>query len=216
MDLSSTGPTHSKAEQRRCVRRTRAALSEYVQAERGAALAEVLTGEISPDSLVAAYFPMSGEPDVMPFLLAHIRRGGRVWLPVVADVAARRLQWAAWDPQTPMTRRPTMPLQEPAGPRKETAELLDHAPLALLIPALAVDAVGARLGQGGGFYDTMFAQHRKLEQVQRLAVVHPEEILPAGSFPVEDHDLRTPAAATWEGIVPLDGSSCEASAGDSV
>ena len=200
----------SKAEVRRRHRAQRAQLSEAEAAVRGESLAALLGQRISAASVVAGYLPMQGEPDVRPLLEAHIRRGGRVYVPVVVDAAARHLAWAQWSSTVELRRSGLLPLMEPTGVRTTTTELLQLAVTAgmtMLVPALAVDTQGARLGQGGGFYDTLFAEHPKLvERAELLAVVHAQEILKPGSFAVEDHDLRVTRAATPEGIVDVSGA----------
>jgi 5-formyltetrahydrofolate cyclo-ligase len=91
----------------------------------------------------------------------------------------------------------------------------------VLVPALAVDRSGARLGQGGGYYDRMLAELASLaqaarhlgsgtaarasaEQVRIVAVVHDEELLPAGAVPREGHDQLMMAVLTPTRFVPLD------------
>ncbi|WP_191089952.1 5-formyltetrahydrofolate cyclo-ligase [Nesterenkonia ebinurensis] len=214
-------------------------------------------------AIVLGFLPMPGEPDLRPFLAAHTERGGEVWVPVVADPAARRLLWTSWSPEAELRRSRHAPVFEPTGERFSMDQLIStaSAPVALLVPALAVDGKGARLGQGGGYYDALFsgsgvpggtqssiaAEDRgqarffpRLTRVARLlpeaartavsrwhgfpglrlgrvaadfthealhiwAVVHSEEILPVGSFPVEEHDLRLGRAVTEAGVVVLGG-----------
>lgn len=202
-----------KAEVRRRHRARRAALSDAESAARGQRLAAVLSEQISAESLVVAYMPMPGEPDVLPLLGAHIRRGGRVFVPVIIDAAARRLAWAQWTSTVQLQRSALMPIMEPVGARTTTTELLQlagPAGITVLVPALAVDAAGARLGQGGGFYDTLFAEHSELvERAELLAVLHPEEVLRPGSFAEAAHDLRVHRAATPEGMIELSGEHDE-------
>lgn len=197
----------SKTQVRRRHRALRAGLGESEIQQRGRRLAEVLAAQVPAGAAVAGYAPMRGEPDVLNFLRAHLRRGGLVYMPVVVDAAARTMHWARWTESAALHRSALLPVMEPAGQRFSTAELLRHCAgteLTVLVPALAVDSHGGRLGQGGGFYDTVFVQHPELAEVsQLLAVVHAEEVLSPGSFPVEDHDLRVPRAVTPGGIIEL-------------
>lgn len=203
----------SKAEIRRRHRAQRAELSQAESAARAQRLAAVLGEQISADSLVIGYMPMRGEPDVLPLLDEHIRRGGRVFAPVVVDAGTRRLAWAPWTRSVQLRRSTPLPVMEPTGERITTTELLQLAVptgMRLLVPALAVDTEGARLGQGGGFYDTLFAEHPGLvESALVVAVLHAEEVLKPGSFPVEDHDLRVRRAATPDGMIDLSGQHDE-------
>ena len=65
----------------------------------------------------------------------------------------------------------------------------------MLIPALAVDKSGARIGKGGGFYDRVLAElpsHRPI----RIAIVHDDDLLPAGTIPIESFDRPVHAVLT--------------------
>ena len=64
---------------------------------------------------------------------------------------------------------------------------------ALLIPALAVDCDGRRLGQGGGWYDRMLPL--RAPDTHTFAIIHPEELV-AGPLPVEEHDESVDAVIT--------------------
>ncbi|MDR2253840.1 MAG: hypothetical protein LBD97_08310 [Bifidobacteriaceae bacterium] len=69
----------------------------------------------------------------------------------------------------------------------------------VLVPALAVDRSGTRLGRGGGWYDRALA-HAAPEALV-LGVCFPSELLPAGTLPHEPHDLPVHGALTSEGVV---------------
>ena len=252
----------TKAQMRRSLRAARAQLSPQEISRRADQLGQVLLEEIRYDAAVLGYLPMAGEPDLRPFLSAHLERGGEVFVPVIADPQLRLLNWARWTPQTQLRRSRYAPVDEPLGERINLPQLLGadcaSSRIVLLAPALAVDTAGFRLGQGGGFYDTMFgagpaaphgspplsagkawpafsagpaaphgspplsagkawpafsagpaAPHGSpliQHGVDLLAVVHSAEILPAGSFPVEEHDLRVPRAATESGVLVLNGN----------
>lgn len=225
---------HTKAEMRRQMRAGRAALSDEHVQHQGELLAGVLERHIPPDAVVTGYLPMGGEPNLLPFLHLHESRKGAVFLPVVPD-QGRHLGWESWTPGSPMRRHPRMPLYEPdpgeAGPgtlrdvvsaaagvanaqRDSDNPLVSQnrqrrGHLVLLVPALAIDTSGARLGQGGGYYDTSLAQLPQLLQAHPnvechlIAVLHPSEVLDLGSFPVESHDLRVSRVATEYRVADL-------------
>ncbi|WP_158583111.1 5-formyltetrahydrofolate cyclo-ligase [Nesterenkonia natronophila] len=207
---------HTKPEVRRRVRAARAALSAAELADRGEAMAESLERHIHPATVVAGYVPMQGEPNVLPFLKRHTLRSGPVYLPVIPPTG-HILGWAPWHPQSPMRRHPKLPIYEPAhGSPLPSGVLVDHAStsqcptsLVLLVPTLALDTAGARLGQGGGYYDATTAklfeilqEHPKVS-CELIAVVHFGELMEPGSFPVESHDLRAARAVTEYGVIDL-------------
>jgi 5-formyltetrahydrofolate cyclo-ligase len=89
---------------------------------------------------------------------------------------------------------------EPSGPTLggDAIKLAD----AIVAPALAVDTTGARLGQGGGWYDRVLVHARP--GVPVIAMVYPDEVYDATTrpLPCEDHDkpadiVSTPVGWQW-------------------
>jgi len=138
---------------------------------------------------VAAYVSIGSEPGTGPLIDRLADAGRRVILPRLQG--DDDLDWSVYDGRLDSARRG---LLEPVGPllgpdAVATADVV-------LVPGLAVDARGYRLGRGGGSYD------RGLSRV------------PVGTFtcvllydgeldqpvPVEPHDRRVMAAATPTGI----------------
>ncbi|MFC3183559.1 5-formyltetrahydrofolate cyclo-ligase [Pseudoglutamicibacter albus] len=71
----------------------------------------------------------------------------------------------------------------------------------VILPALAVDAAGVRLGQGGGFYDR-FVETLPQGSVL-IAAVFEDELYPAGDVPAEPWDAVANYAWTPEGLHQL-------------
>lgn len=137
--------------------------------------------------VVAAFAPVPHEPgDLKALCDAH-----SVLLPVL--LTDNDLDWAVRsDPLVPGR----FGLLEPSGPRLGIDAVLG-ADL-LVVPALAVDPRGRRLGRGGGSYDRVLA--RVAGAVPALAVVDEAEV--AEVVPVEPHDRPvqgyvTPAGVHW-------------------
>ena len=93
---------------------------------------------------IAGYWPVRGEIDPRPLLLAL---GRPVALPVTGP-RGTVLEFRLWRPGDELAPGP-FGLSEPTGPRAE--------PDVLLVPLLAFDACGNRLGYGGGYYDRTIA-----------------------------------------------------------
>lgn len=72
---------------------------------------------------------------------------------------------------------------------------------AIVVPALACDLTGARLGRGGGYYDRALAG--VAAHIPVIAVVHDEQVWEAGDVPVEPHDRRVTAIATPTRLILL-------------
>ncbi|HZD97041.1 MAG TPA: 5-formyltetrahydrofolate cyclo-ligase [Micromonosporaceae bacterium] len=146
---------------------------------------------------IAAYVPMPNEPggpDLPASLAPHVQR---VLLPIWRD--DNDLDWAAYEGDLePAGRRP----HEPRGPRLGVDAIGDAD--VLLIPALAVDHDGMRLGRGGGSYDR--ALTRLGPNTVALALVYPDEIL-TEPVPAEPHDRRVHGALTLDGVHWFGGSA---------
>lgn len=149
--------------------------------------------------VLSAYVAMPGEPDVSDIRAAVRAASGTVLLPIPA--AGRVLAWAPDDGRYARAERFGVPI--PAGPPvgAGAACLVEQGTGLVLVPALAVDRSGTRLGQGGGYYDRLLAELPP--GIGVLAVVHDEELLAVGSLPREAHDAVVPGALTPAGVVQL-------------
>jgi 5-formyltetrahydrofolate cyclo-ligase len=147
-----------------------------------------------PDArTVAAYLSVAAEPPTQPLLDALVASGVRVLLPVITDAA---LDWAAYSGPGDVTRG-LLGINEPTGPRLG-ADALSEADL-VLVPAVAVDRAGHRLGRGRGYYD------RALVAVTApvVAIVYDEELLDA--VPTESHDRSIDGVLRPAGFTSLPG-----------
>jgi 5-formyltetrahydrofolate cyclo-ligase len=155
------------------------------------------TGTGKPARLtIAAYAGIATEPPTRPLLDALRAEGVRVLLPVVATERTA-LDWApyeAWE-QLTTTR---WGLLEPASERLG-AHAIDRADL-VVVPSLAVDRAGHRLGRGRGFYDRALGE---VERNRRVAIVYADEVV--ASLPAEPHDEDMGWALTPDGLTELKG-----------
>jgi 5-formyltetrahydrofolate cyclo-ligase len=115
------------------------------------ALAGHLVGRLGGLRRIAAYVPVGREPGSLR-LLDLLRDGGtEILLPVVV---ADGLDWARYSGSDELVSG-VLGTRAPAGPRLGPAAL--GTAEAVLVPALAVDHRGVRLGRGGGYYDRALA-----------------------------------------------------------
>lgn len=143
---------------------------------------------------VAGYAPMRGEPGgpALPGCLAA--HADRVLLPVLRD--DNDLDWATYHDELAPAR---LGLAEPPGPRLGP-DAVGTAGV-LIVPALAVDARGMRLGRGGGSYDRALARIGRKAVV--LALLYPGERVP--EVPTLVHD-RPVHGVVIDGRVRMVGS----------
>ncbi|MGW4114730.1 5-formyltetrahydrofolate cyclo-ligase [Actinosynnema sp. NPDC004786] len=154
------------------------------------ALLAVAAYDVPAGGTVCAYVASAVEPGSLAMVEALRSHGLRVLLPVVVGEA---LDWAAYDGRL---RVGAFGLREPVGPLLGAAAVREAA--LVLVPALAVDHGGVRLGQGGGYYDRAL----ELSTGPVVAVVRDEEFVPA--LPAEPHDVRVDAVLTpGRGLVRL-------------
>ncbi len=176
-------PAHDKAELRR---RLLAARHELGPAERAAAGRSIRDAvldlpETQMAGTVAAYYSIGAEPDTHGLLFALWKRGAYVLLPVLLPDGD--LDWASFE--GPDSLRPgPRGLMEPSEPARGVAAV-SSADL-VLVPALAVDQSGLRLGRGGGSYDRALA--RVGAQVPTVALVYDPELV--NRVPGGPHDQR--------------------------
>ena len=148
---------------------------------------------------VCAYLPMGSEPGSPQMLDVLSGLCETVLLPVVRigpDGAHLPLHWGGYVPGRLVTG--PFGLREPAGPwLPESA--VDRAQV-VLVPAVAVDRRGVRLGRGGGFYDRSLPMCAPGTQL--VAVVRDCELLK--QLPRDPHDVAmTHALTPGGGVIPL-------------
>jgi 5-formyltetrahydrofolate cyclo-ligase len=136
---------------------------------------------------LAAYVGVGTEPATLPLLDALRSVGVRVLLPVITGDA---LDWAAYEGSASLAEGP-LGLAEPAGVRLGGTALLEAE--VVLVPALAVDRRGHRLGRGRGYYDRALAA----VTAPVVAVVYDDDVI--DDVPVEDHDRDVDGRLTPSG-----------------
>jgi len=139
--------------------------------------------------VVTCFASLPTEPPTSVLLEALSAAGARVLLPIVRP--ERSLHWAWFSAQS-LLLPAGMGIPEPVGEvaASDAGELLALDPAVMLVPALAVDQRGARLGQGGGYFDTLLGQLPPSTESGPLiiALVGVDECLAPGAIPTEPHD----------------------------
>lgn len=145
------------------------------------AVVRSLTGVVSgfrPRSVVGGYLAMGSEVDVAPALLAARRTGAQLALPCTGP-AGSALVFRAWSPGDAL-------VSEPFGTQAPSDASPILAPDYLIVPLLAFDATGNRLGWGGGFYDRTLARLRGEAGVTAVGVAY--AVQEVAAVPAGEHD----------------------------
>lgn len=184
--------TAGKAALRERLLAARRAVPDHVRAAEAEALVEHLESVVGDGSVVCAYVPVGAEPGSLELLDHVLRRAGRLLLPIArteADGTPVPLRWAEYRPGQLVAAR--FGLLEPAEPSGDAVFGPADADL-ILVPALAVDRRGVRLGRGRGFYDRSLAQRNP--RAPLVAVVRDDELV--DELPAEPHDVPMTHALT--------------------
>jgi 5-formyltetrahydrofolate cyclo-ligase len=137
--------------------------------------------EIVPEASVSGYLAINGEIDVGPLLTDLGARGHALALPVVTTPRSP-LAFRAWVDGVPLE-------DGPFGTRHPAATAADVVPDVLLMPLLAFDRSGRRLGYGGGYYDRTLAALRKEKTVLAVGVAFCEQEVSGVPCDEEDQPL---------------------------
>ena len=188
----------------------RRAVPEDVRRTESGQICDHLAETVGEATTVCAYVPMGTEPGSPEILDALSRLCPNVLLPIAhtgPDGEHLPLRWGRYVPGR--LARGRFGAHEPVGPSLPATAVASGA--VILIPALAVDRSGVRLGRGGGFYDrslSLCAPGTRL-----VAVVRDSEVL--DEVPGEPHDVRmTHALTPGAGLMAL-GNARYADSGSS-
>jgi 5-formyltetrahydrofolate cyclo-ligase len=197
MDRDEVELRSSKITLRRQLLTERAGMTEPERSHAGRSLRDAVLSlpEAQMAGTVAAYISVGTEPDTRGLVYALWKRGTYVLLPLL--LSDNDLDWASYegpDSLAPGPRGLLQPTEPPRGPAAVTSADL------VIVPALAVDRSGLRLGRGGGSYDR--ALSRVGGAVPTVALIYDGELL--DEVPAGPHDQRVRMVARpGEGITRL-------------
>ncbi|GJF17913.1 5-formyltetrahydrofolate cyclo-ligase [Mycolicibacterium cyprinidarum] len=162
-------------------------------------LASHLERFVNPGQIVCAYVPVGSEPGSLELIDALVRRDVVVLLPVARHDTTDTplpLRWGRYRPGELVDA--AFGLREPPQPWLPAHVVADAA--VVLVPALAVDRQGVRLGRGAGFFDRTLLLAGPGASL--VAVVRDDELV--DRLPSEPHDVpMTHALTPRQGVVEL-------------
>lgn len=196
---SPSTAARTKAQWRVAVLRARRQLDRGQHDAEAQALCAALPGLTTAGNTVCAYVPIGTEPGSLALVEFLAGLSTTVLLPVArfdADGAPTPLRWGRYRPGGLVDAPPG--LREPSPPWLAPEAVADAA--VVLVPALAVDRTGVRLGRGAGFYDRSLALADPAARL--VAVVRDDELV--DRLPADPHDVKMSHALTPErGLVAL-------------
>ncbi|OJW51092.1 MAG: 5-formyltetrahydrofolate cyclo-ligase [Alphaproteobacteria bacterium 41-28] len=141
--------------------------------------------DLPPDAIVGGYWPMKSELDIKPLLNKLLDKGFRCALP---SITSEGLIYRAWTSSTHLEKG-TFHALEPPSTAPATI------PNVLLVPLLAFDKEGHRLGYGQGHFDRLLHQHKVLTIGVGFRGQEVEQI------PRQDHDFALNYILTEKGVM---------------
>lgn len=141
---------------------------------------------LEPGQIVSAYWPMGREFDVLPLYDALCAQDVVCALPVI-EQGSRVLSFRTWK-EGEALEKGAYDIPVPTGGESVKPDVL-------LLPLLAFDQRGYRLGQGGGYYDATLAHLRSMKEAVAIGVGYAEQacLFP---LPAEAHDQKLDAVIT--------------------
>jgi len=199
--MSADEKGHEKAELRgqiRAARRERfsADVDGSLRTLSGQAISNLVLSElnrlrpVTSSSVVAVYVSTETEPSTAILREALRAAGATVLIP---RVSGESLEWCVDHDQLPLIDS-RWGIAEPSGPAVGLGAGPLMASSAIVVPALAIDASGFRLGKGGGFYDRTLAELDSTDRPIVIGVIYDDEFIEA--VPRETHDIQIDVVVT--------------------
>lgn len=140
----------------------------------------------SPDQKIAVYFPLGHELDTMPLVGEFWKRGNMCLLPVFGK-EDRHMKFAKWEKGTKLFPA-TFDIPMPEHPEF-------HDPDILIVPIVAFDQKGNRVGFGKGYYDATLRSLRERSHILAVGYAYAEQAV-LMKLPTEEHDEKLDMVVT--------------------
>jgi 5-formyltetrahydrofolate cyclo-ligase len=187
-------------EQKAIIRRDAVTRREALPPDQRAAAAATIAArpfpiDIPPGAIVSGFSPLKSEVNPFPLMRSLAGGGARLALPVVAGRGKPLImrKFAFGDALA----------SGQWGIREPTADAAEVAPDVLLVPLLAFDRTGNRMGYGAGYYDMTITKFRAMKSIVAIGIAYAaQEIL---AVPVTERDARLDLVLTEREVIDLRG-----------
>lgn len=177
------------------------ALRDALSAEASKAAAESIAARkfplaITPSTIISGFMPLKSEINPLPLLQKLAEAGARLALPAIVG-RGKPLIMRAWEFGAPLDRGQW-------GIREPKPDALEVEPDILLVPLLAFDRAGHRLGYGAGYYDMTIHRLRALKPVTAIGIAFAAQEVP--KIPTTPRDERLDLVLTEREVIDLRGA----------
>jgi 5-formyltetrahydrofolate cyclo-ligase len=182
------------------LRREMIARRDALPADVRSAVAEAIAARPSPvaaapGAIVSGFMPMKGEINPLPLMKTFSGRGARLALPVIAG-RGRPLVMRAWNFGEPL-------VSGVWGIREPPVQAAEVEPDIVLVPLVAFDRAGRRLGYGGGYYDLTITRLRARKPIVAMGIAYAVQEI--AEVPAAPHDAALDLVLTEREIIDLRG-----------
>jgi 5-formyltetrahydrofolate cyclo-ligase len=180
------------------LRRTAIARRDAMPAETRAAAAEAIAARgfpvaVTPRTIVSGFMPLKSEINPLPLMKALAGQRARLALPVIAG-RGKALVMRSWTFDEPLDRGQW-------GIREPKADAAEVEPDIILVPLLAFDRTGHRIGYGAGYYDLTIATLRRRKPIVAIGLAFAAQEVPV--VPATPRDARLDLVLTEREVIDL-------------
>jgi 5-formyltetrahydrofolate cyclo-ligase len=150
---------------------------------------------ITPGIVVSGFMPLKSEINPLPLIQKLAEQGAQLVLPRIVGRGSP-LSMRVWEFGAPLDRGQW-------GIREPKADALEVAPDVLLVPLLAFDRAGYRIGYGAGYYDITIKRLRELKAVMAVGVAFAAQEV--SEIPKTPRDERLDSVLTEREVIDLRG-----------
>ncbi|CAI8596367.1 unnamed protein product [Vicia faba] len=206
------------------VRKTLKAIDPSLRSQQDNAIQDLILGApwFKSSLRLCAYISCSSLREVDTFkLLSHILQphpngGKKLYVPRVEDKNSHmrmlNISHIGDLVANSMDILEPAPLDAVGNAREDVLQANDPVDI-LLLPGLAFDRSGRRLGRGGGYYDTFLKNYKELAETRNwkqpllVALSYSQQILDDGVIPVTSTDIPVDALVSPEGVIPISSAA---------
>jgi 5-formyltetrahydrofolate cyclo-ligase len=186
-----------KAIARRDALTRRNALPAELRAQAAEAIADrPFPVPVAPGTIVSGFMPLKSEINPLPLMRKLAGAGARLALPVI-DARGKPLILRAFTFGDALNSGQW-------GIREPKQEAPEVAPDIMLVPLLAFDRTGHRVGYGAGYYDRTIAKFRAMKTVVAVGIAYAAQEIEA--VPITERDARLDLVLTERDVIDLRGT----------